>query len=184
VRNERTFHAFIPTRSNFGIEFWNATVWYHDARPWGSAVPLSPNDPEFQKFIAMGELPYAKMRGEQAKANLRANPGLYAKFTALRVQYFWFIWRHPSDARPVDETLRLWNYGFLSITGLAGLWFALRKRVPGATLFAMVFLLMPLPYYFVTAQARFRHPIEPLICVLTVFLFRATSRAADAARPQ
>lgn len=175
VRNERTMHAFIPTRSNFGIEFWNATEWYHGALPWGSAVPLSPNDPEFKLLAQMGEVRYAKMRGAQAKANLRANPGEYIKDTALRTQYFWFIWRHPLDAKPVPETLRLWNYGFLSVTGLLGMLLALRRRVPAAWLLFACMMLMPLPYYLVTVQARFRHPIEPLICVLSVYLFRSTT---------
>jgi len=38
-----------------------------------------------------------------------------------------------------------------------------------------VFLLVPLAYYVVTVQARFRHPIEPLIAILTVYLFRSTT---------
>jgi hypothetical protein len=32
---------------------------------------------------------------------------------------------------------------------------------------------MPVPYYLLTVQARFRHPIEPLIAVLAVYLFRS-----------
>jgi hypothetical protein len=43
--------------------------------------------------------------------------------------------------------------------------------MPAAGLFAWAFLLLPLTYYFVTAQARFRHPLEPLIWVLGVWLF-------------
>jgi hypothetical protein len=37
------------------------------------------------------------------------------------------------------------------------------------------FVLLPLPYYLVTVQPRFRHPIEPLITILAVFLFRSTA---------
>lgn len=181
VRNERTMHAFIPARSNFGIELWNATVWYHDALPWGAAVPLSPTDPEFKLFQQMGEVKYAKMRQKEAIEHIKARPDLYAKFTAYRLQYFWFIWRHPSDAKVVPETLRLWNYGIVSLCGLFGLALALKRRVPGAWMMFWVFLLMPIPYYLVTIQARFRYPMEPLICVLGVYLFRsAQSRAREA----
>ena len=55
-----------------------------------------------------------------------------------------------------------------------GLGLMLRRRVAGAGLLAVVFLLVPLPYYLVTVQARFRHPMEPLIAVLGVYLFRST----------
>ena len=49
----------------------------------------------------------------------------------------------------------------------------------GAGLFALCFALVPLPYYLVTVQPRFRHPLEPLIAMLAVYLFRSTrSRAA------
>ena len=52
----------------------------------------------------------------------------------------------------------------------------LRRRVEGAGLFALIFVLLPLPYYLVTVQPRFRHPMEPLIAVLAVFLFRSTEQ--------
>ena len=55
----------------------------------------------------------------------------------------------------------------------SGLALALRRRVPAAWLFAAVFLLVPAAYYVVTVQARFRHPLEPLICILGVYLFRS-----------
>jgi hypothetical protein len=33
--------------------------------------------------------------------------------------------------------------------------------------------LLPVSYYLVTVHARFRHPLEPLITVLGVYLFQA-----------
>jgi len=53
---------------------------------------------------------------------------------------------------------------------------ALRRHVAGAWLFAMAFLTVPLTYYIVAAHARFRHPIEPLILILGVFLFQSADR--------
>ena len=74
----------------------------------------------------------------------------------------------------MQEYGRRLNYAFLSLTGLMGLALALWRRVPGAVLMGLMFLLLPLPYYLVTVQARFRHPLEPLIAVLGVYLFRST----------
>jgi len=173
ARNERVFGKFVPTRSNFGIEFWNATRWQYGAFPWGSAVPLWPGDPEFRLFQSMGELKYAAMRGEQAKANIRANPGEYLKDTALRTQFFWYIWPHPMDHKPVSEVFRLFNYGLISTCGLLGLALAMWRKVPGRWLFFWVMMTLPLPYYFVTVQARFRYPLEPVMLVLSVYLFRS-----------
>ena len=50
---------------------------------------------------------------------------------------------------------------------------ALRQKAPAAWLFAWAFLLLPLVYYGVAAHARFRHPLEPLIVVLGVYLFQS-----------
>ncbi len=54
---------------------------------------------------------------------------------------------------------------------------AVLRRVRGGWVFAAAFLLLPLPYYTVTVQARFRHMLEPLICVLGVYLFQAANAA-------
>ena len=69
--------------------------------------------------------------------------------------------------------MRELNYCFLSITGWLGLLLSLKNRTPAAWLFAWAFVLLPLTYYFVTVNARFRHPLEPLIAILTVYLFQS-----------
>jgi hypothetical protein len=54
---------------------------------------------------------------------------------------------------------------------------ALKHHVPGAVLFAWAFFLLPLVYYFVTVHARFRHPLEPLIAILGVYLFQSAEKS-------
>lgn len=180
VRNERALHAFIPTRANFGVELWRSTQFYYGAFPWGTAMPLSAQDPEFQRYMQIGEVAYAREKGEQARRNLHAHPDLFLRNTAQRVQFFWFGVPHETAPHPENEVVRIFNYSFLSVAGLMGLGLALRRRVPGAWLFALAFALVPLVYYAVTVQARFRHPIEPLIAVLAVYLFRSTTPRVSA----
>jgi hypothetical protein len=60
---------------------------------------------------------------------------------------------------------------------LLGLALALRRRIPGAVLLAWAFFLLPLVYYFVTVHARFRHPLEPLIAILSVYLFQSAEKS-------
>ncbi len=67
------------------------------------------------------------------------------------------------------------NFVFTSVCGLLGLALALKRRASAAVLFAWAFLLLPLVYYFVTVHARFRHPLEPLIAVLGVYLFQSAA---------
>jgi hypothetical protein len=34
---------------------------------------------------------------------------------------------------------------------------------------------LPITYYFITVQARFRHTLEPIITILAVFLFQSAT---------
>jgi len=182
VRNVRTMHTFISTRSNFGAELYESTLPSHDAYPWGAALPLWQGDPKFQLYMHLGEVRYAEMRKEQAIARIRANPSYFWHRKLDRLLFFWENVPHPLENRPMQEYGRRLNYAFLSLAGLMGLALALKRRVPGAALMGWMFLLLPLPYYLVTVQARFRHPLEPLITVLSVYLFRSTEpRKRDAA---
>ena len=174
VRNERVMHAFVLTRDNFGVEFYNSSLLSNDGLPWGTAMPLWQGDPVFRKYEQMGEVKFAQMRQQEAIANLRSHPGMFARWTLDRFLFFWDGTPHAENGHAAQEYLRRLSYSFLSACGLLGLALMLWRRVGGAGLFALVFALVPLVYYVVTVQARFRHPIEPLIAVLAVYLFRST----------
>ncbi len=176
VRNVRVMGAPVLTRDNFGVEFYESTLERNDGFPWGTTVPLWTGDPEYRQYVRMGEIAFAKMRGEQAKARIRARPWRTAKWTLDRFLFFWDGTPHAANGHLANEFLRQVSYCFLSVCGLLGLGLMIRRRVEGAGLFALIFLLLPLPYYLVTVQPRFRHPMEPLIAVLAVFLFRSTEK--------
>jgi 4-amino-4-deoxy-L-arabinose transferase-like glycosyltransferase len=174
VRNERALHAFVATRANLGAELYASTLPGNDAFPWGTTLPIWPGDPTFQLYARMGEVRYSQMRKDQAIARIRADQGTFWRHSMDRFLFFWINIPHPPDRHPTQEFLRRLNYSFVSLAGLMGLAVALRRRVPGTALMAWAFLLIPLPYYLITVQARFRHPLEPLITILTVYLFRST----------
>jgi hypothetical protein len=46
----------------------------------------------------------------------------------------------------------------------------LRKRQPGAWLFFWLILCYPAPYYIVFPHPRYRHPIEPELGILMVYV--------------
>ena len=176
VRNERVLHAFVPTRSNMGVELYESTLERNDVFPWGAAMPLWAGDPEFQEWVRMGEVPFAKMRQREAMERIRARPGAFVRHAVDRFFFYWDDTPHFTD-HLVGEYFRRAQYGFVSLCGLMGLGLMLRRRVEGAGLFALCFLLVPIPYYLVTVQARFRHPLEPLIAILGVYLFRSVEQA-------
>jgi 4-amino-4-deoxy-L-arabinose transferase-like glycosyltransferase len=173
LRNWTIFHAFIPIRGNFGAELYLGNAPESIAMPWGTSV-TSEND--LDQYARLGEAQYVKQRGEMAEAYIAAHPKRFAELSLKRFYFFWAGVPHPLDRDPWVEYFRELNYCLFSITGLMGLALACKRQIPGAGLFAWAFLLLPLTYYFITVQARFRHPLEPLIAILTVYLFQSAHR--------
>jgi hypothetical protein len=173
-RNQQVFHQFVPLRTNFGAEL------YMGNGPGATGIMMLDNHPvknprQFELYRRMGELRYTAWRGELVRQAIRADPLRFSRLCLTRVNYFWL------GVPNADFTLlvnfgRGLNYGFTSLAGLLGLALALRRRVPAAGLFAAAFLLLPAAYYITTAHARFRHPLEPLITLLGVFLFQQAER--------
>ncbi len=176
VRNWLVFHAFVPMRANFGAELFESVLLARGAYPWGTTISLAVRNPEYQLYRQMGEVAYSKRQQARAVAIFRAHPREELRIVGTRFYFFWAGVPHPIEQGFAVELAREANYGFLSLCGLLGLALALRRRVPGAWLFLWAFALPPALYYVLTVQARFRHPLEPLICILGVYLFRSADR--------
>jgi len=172
IRNERVFHAFIPTRGNLGAEL--ALAWAPDSSgfPWGATVPTLEAAPEHQLYARMGELAYVRMRGKLAWRWARQYPAHFWRLVALRFYMFWASVPHESGGNQAAETVRATAHCFGSITGILGLLLALKRRLPCAGLFAWAVVLLPAIYYLVSAGSRFRNPLEPIFAILTVYLFQ------------
>jgi hypothetical protein len=145
-----------------------------------------------RQFQAMGELPYITMRKRQALDYIRADYGRFAKLCLRRFIYFW--------AAPPKDTQPWWigpakNSLFLAWSVLAfwGLGRALGLRKlnlrepnssrPGAWLLFWLFLLYPAMYYFVYCIPRYRHPIEPEMAILAVFLLTEAGKKTTVSLP-
>jgi hypothetical protein len=177
-RNGKAFHAFIPSRSNFGAELYQSMLPEHDGFPWGITVSFVANDPEYLTYKALGEIAYVQQKNELAHALIQAHPRRFAGYALKRVYFYWVGVPHPIEKGWNGwfvEIIREMNFCVLSLAGLMGLALSLHRRIPTARLVAWAFLLLPIPYYFITSGARFRHPLEPLICILAVYLFQSTT---------
>jgi 4-amino-4-deoxy-L-arabinose transferase-like glycosyltransferase len=175
VRNARAFHAFVPMRSNFGAELWMGNNPNLRGMVIGSPVALESQEALLDR---MGEPAYSKSRGRLAMQEIRADRAEFVRLTLRRIYFFWADVPHASlDGRGWTEYARGLNFQFTSVVGLLGLALAVRRRIPGAWLFAMAFLVIPFVFYFVFVQARFRHPLEPLIAILAVYLFQSAEKS-------
>jgi hypothetical protein len=55
---------------------------------------------------------------------------------------------------------------------------AVRQQRPGAWLYALLLLVYPAIYYIVYPHARYRHPIEPELMILAVFMIAELRKRA------
>lgn len=168
VRDYRAFGRWIFIRDNFGAELRLGNGDGADGTLMLSQDP--PHDPNaMRQFESMGEGNYIAMRKRQAIAYIKAD---YARFAGLSCKRFIYFWASPpKPTRPAWlEPLKQFLFLASSVLALWGLGLALMRPRPGAWLLLWLVLLYPAIYYFVYAIPRYRHPVEPELAILAVFL--------------
>jgi hypothetical protein len=173
VRNYQVFGQFIFIRDNFGAELRLGNgrgadgTWMQYLHPTQDLYAL-------RQYESMGELAYIAMRKKQALDYIRAD---YARFAVLCLKRFIYYWAGPPRLAQIWWLAQIKNSLFLasSILMVWGLGRALRRRIPGAWLLFWLILLYPAIYYVVFPNQRYRHPIEPEMVILGVYLLTEAS---------
>jgi 4-amino-4-deoxy-L-arabinose transferase-like glycosyltransferase len=168
VRNYETFGKFMFIRSNFGAELRLGNGPGADGT-WMSYVHPSQNVLEMRRYQQMGETGYVAERKREATEFIRAD---YGRFAWISIKRFIYYWGGLPRSSEIPALAPLKNSIFLASSVLAfwGLGRALRKRQPGAWLFLWLILCYPAVYYFVFPHPRYRHPIEPELGILIVYV--------------
>jgi 4-amino-4-deoxy-L-arabinose transferase-like glycosyltransferase len=179
IRNYEVFGRFVFIRDDFGLQFRLGNNKFADGMLIATLQP-NLNQPEFEKFQRMGELAYEADCRRLAFDWIREHPGRFAVISMKRFFYYWNgVPRPTGSLAPWDFRSSLFLAS--SVLAIWGLVRAVRQKRPRAWLFAGLVLTYPTVYYFVFPHARYRHPIEPELFILAVFLLcevRST-RAVD-----
>ena len=182
IRNYEVFGRFVFLRDDFGLQFRLGNGPSADGMLMPQFQP-NLNQLELEKFRQMGEVAYAETCKRFAFDWVGAHPARFATISLKRFFYYWNgVPKPTSSVSPVD--FRTSPFLATSVLALWGLGRMLRQKRPGAWLFAGLVLTYPTVYYFVYPHARYRHPIEPELIVLIVFLLmEAGGRPVSAAPP-
>ncbi len=179
VRNYETFGKFIFIRSNFGAELRLGNGPGADGT-WMVYLHPTQNVLAMHRYQELGETAYVAERKREAMQFIREDYGSFAWISFKRFIYYWAGRPRASGfSGPADNSLFLAS----SVLAFWGLGRAVRKRQPGAWLFLWLVLLYPAAYYFVFPHARYRHPIEPELAILIVYVISEAQKkpAADPA---
>ncbi len=167
-RNYQTFHKFIFIRDNFGAELALGNGRFADGT-WMQYLHPTQDLYALRQYVAMGELPYIAMRKRQAMDYIEAD---YGRFAVLCLKRFIYYWAGPPRLAQVWWLSQVKNSLFLASSVLMfwGLGRALRKHRPGAWLLFWLILCYPAIYYVVFPGQRYRHPIEPEMTILGIYV--------------
>jgi 4-amino-4-deoxy-L-arabinose transferase-like glycosyltransferase len=179
ARNYRTFGKFIFVRDNFGAELRLGNGRGADGT-WMEYLHPSQDLYAMRQYEAMGELSYIAMRKRQALDYIEAD---YPRFAMLCLKRFIYFWAGPPKLAKIWWLAEVKNSLFLATSVLMfwGLGHALRRHKPGAWLLFWLILLYPAIYYVVFPGQRYRHPIEPEITILGVYLLTEARQKNDSA---
>lgn len=182
ARNYQVFHKFIFIRSNFGAELSIGNNRFANGT-WLVYLHPTQNTLEMNRYRQMGELAYVASCKQKAVAYIRED---YGRFAGLSVKRFIYYWAGVPRLAEVAWQAPFKNSVFLASTVLAfwGLGRALRKKIPGSWLFFWLILLYPAIYYAVFPHPRYRHPIEPELGILIIYVIsEAKPRKSKGTQP-
>lgn len=180
IRNYLVFHAFVPLRSALGLQLWVGNNEHAEDRSPGQLHPID-NPEERSQYIELGELRYMHNKLQDAITYMTTHPR--REFELVRNRFV-AVWTGGTP-HPIEDFIRVHSFEFrlillfnvLVALGTAiGLLVLILRRDVRLYLLAPFPLILPFAYYLTLASARYRHPIDPVIMILTAIAVRGGNR--------
>ena len=176
IRNYSTFGRFILIRDNLPLELYEANnnsssgLWTRSEHPG--------NDPAtMRRFQELGEIRFMDEKKKQFQEFIREHSAQFLRFTAERV---WYFWAAPPQATVVHgydfRVARHTQFFLAALFSFAGIALMFLRSNPYRWLLAPFLVIYPLPYYLVNPFPRYKHPIEPIMLILIVYVIAEANR--------
>jgi hypothetical protein len=170
IRNYRAFGRLIFIRDNLPLELHEANnsassgLWTRNEHPGNDPVSM-------RRFHELGEIRFMDEKKQEFHEFVREHPWQFAWFSLERVWYFWVA---PPQATIVAG-YDLWvarhvEFLLAGLFAFAGLVLTFLRKNRYAWLLAPFLIVYPLPYYLVNPFPRYKHPIEPVMLMLIVYV--------------
>ncbi len=170
VRNYLTFGRFIFIRDNLALELHEANnnvssgLWTRNEHPGNDLASM-------RRFQELGEIRFMDEKSHQFREFVSQHPGQFLLFTLQRMFYFWAAPPQATNVAGYDLWVaRHTQFLLAAAFAFAGLALTFCRKNRYRWLLAPFFLVYPLPYYLVNPFPRYKHPIEPVMLVLIVYV--------------
>jgi hypothetical protein len=137
---------------------------------------------EARRYAQIGETAYMKEKWLLATSFMESHPGLELRLTGRKFVSFWIGTDSPvKNFRETDSYLIrvILVVSFLTaaggVFGIIALWRKRPEMVLPLTVFPVIF---PCLYYVTHADLRYRHPIDPVVLLLTAIGVATASELA------
>jgi hypothetical protein len=185
VRNYAAFHRLVPLRSNFPLELYiGNNENYDDKHP--RYPGLVTKDRETVRYFRMGETAFMDEEKRKAISFIVSHPRVELILFGDRFAAFWTgIANAVQNFTATDSLLArtLILCAVLSGVGaLAGMIVLVRRRSEFTFPLAVYPIVFPCLYYITHTSLRYRHPIEPIVLLLSAIALDAFWRLCVARR--
>ena len=171
IRNYTVFHRFVPLRSNFALELYIGNNENYDSvRPrW---PPPITKERETVRYFHMGETSFMDEEMRKAMKFIKSHPRKEMILSGERFVAFWAGIPHPVEALLSTDSLLIWSLVLCAALSGAGALFGIVTLVGRRSAYAFPIaafpVIFPFLYYVTHTSLRYRHPIEPVVLLLTV----------------
>jgi hypothetical protein len=170
IRNYVQFHKLIPLRSNFPFELYIGNNENYDDQHKSRPGAIT-QDREILRYVRMGETAFMEEEKRKAVAFIVAHPRIEVWLTGERFVDFWVGTATPFAAfRQADSLwlrLILLSNDAAPLGALFGIAVLLATKNEYALPTIAIPLIFPLLYYVTHTSLRYRHPIDPVVLLLT-----------------
>ena len=179
IRNYVRFHRLVPLRSNLSFELWLGNNDIFDEHAVGGTQRIT-RFGEARLYTQLGENAYMDEKRRLAWDFIRSHPALETRLTFRRITATWLGTEHPwRDFLSADSLFVRSIFSFnacLTLATILGVVMLFLRRNPFAAPLALVPLLFPLVYYATHTSLRYRHPIEPILLLISAFAILSALR--------
>jgi hypothetical protein len=176
VRNYAVFHRFIPLRSGLPFEVYIGNNENYDEHRSG-LPPTITFEREVVRYLKIGEMPFMDEEKRKAFAFIATHPRVEVDLFSKRFVTFWIGTAQPLQAFIENDSLLLRAIllgNFLTAIGaISGIALLFIRRNPYAFPVAVFPLIFPIIYYVTHTSLRYRHPLDPVILILTAIAIGA-----------
>src|SRR6202795_452512 len=176
LRNYVQFHRLIPLRSNFPLELYIGNNENYDDKHPHFPGPIT-KERETLRYFRVGEVPFIDQEMHKATAFIVSHPRVELILFGDRFAAFWTgLPNAVQNFLATDSWLVrvLMLCALLSgIGALAGIAVLLRSQSDFTFPLAAYPVVFPFLYYITHTSLRYRHPIDPVVLLLTAIAANA-----------